>query len=261
MKHKLLFVFSLFALTSCGTKFNELGPYGMDHSTNWQDNYYTYFDAKLAVLPTETISLDKDANKVFTSYADPNFIAQESRAAGEDALIYYDDDTTDGFGQTMKLSNVNSYVKEGVTSKLFDGRMFCYSRYEKVRVQINQNGFTCGLGKKLVSSDYLYLHFKSSLDFKSHQVDMHKSDITIKITFYSNEKGITYSYPLTDILSNAGESYYFYGFSTKDLDLNNATSFAISYTLDKDEYNIEKGVNYDHALLLYEFGFKNPTFQ
>ena len=261
MKRKIIFVISLFALTSCGTKVNELGPIGMDHSTNWQDNYYTYFDANLAELPTETVSLDKDANKVFTSYTDPNFIAQEERATGEDALVYYDDDTTDGYGQTMKLSNVNSYVKEGVTSKLFDGRMFCYSRYEKVRVQINQTGFTCDFGKKLISSDYLYLNFKSSLDFKTQPVDMHKSDITLKITFYSHEKGITYSYALKDILSNAGESYYFYGFSTKELDLNNATSFAISYILDKDEYNIEKGVNYDHALLLYEFGFKNPTFQ
>ena len=261
MKRKFIFVLSLFALTSCGTKVNKLGAAGMDNSGVWQDNYYTYFDEKLAALPTETISLDKDANKVFTSYTDPNFIAQEERATGEDALVYYDDDTTDGYGQTMKLSNVNSYVKEGVTSKLFDGRMFCYSRYEKVRVQINQNGFTADFGKKLVSSDYLYLNFKSSLDFKSQPVDMHKADITLKITFYSNEKGITYSYPLKDVATNAGESYYFYGFSTKDLDLNNATSFAISYTLDKDEYNIEKGVNIDHALLLYEFGFKNPTFQ
>ena len=261
MKRKIIFVLSLFALTSCGTKVNKLGATGMDNSGSWKDNYYTYYDASLATLPTETISLDKDVNKVFTSYSDDNFVIQEERATGENALVYYDDDTSMGYGQTMKLSNVNSYVKEGVTSKLFDGRMFCYSRYEKVRVQINQNGFTGDFGKKLVSSDYLYLNFKSSLDFKSQPVDAHKADITLNITFYSSNKGITYSYPLKDVLTNAGEAYYFYGFSTKDVDLNNATSFAISYTLDKDEYNIEKGVSYDHALLLYEFGFKNPIFE
>lgn len=262
MKNKLVFIISLFALTSCGTKFNKLGAIGMDHSTHWEDNYFTYFDSHLKELSNETIALDKDANKVFTSYTDPNFIALEERATGDNALSYMMDfDEEIGYGPNMKLSKYNNHVREGVTSKLFDGMMFCHGYFEAARVQIKEEGFSAEFGKKLTSSDYLYLNFKSALDFKSQPVDGHAADVTIKITFYNNEKGITYSYPLKDIPTNQGESYIFYGFSLNRLDLNNATSFSITYTLDKDEYNEGKGTAIAHALLLYEFGFKNPTFE
>ena len=262
MKNKLFFIISIFVLTSCGTKVNKLGIYGMDHSANWNDNYYSFFDESLRKLPTETISLDKDANKVFTSYDDANFVSLEERATGENALSYYADfDETIGYGPNMKLSLSNSYIKEGVTSKLFDGQLFCHGYYEAARVQINEEGISCDFGKKLISSDYLYLNFKSALDFKSSPIDAHTADITLNITFYSKDSGTTYSYPLKDVPTNAGESYIFYGFSTKELNLNNIESFAITYTLDREGYNVEKGVNIAHALLLYEFGLKNPIFE
>ena len=262
MKNRLFLLISLFALTSCGTKVNKLGSFGMDHSGVWADNYYSYYDSSLKSLTTSNVSLKKEENKVFISYDDDNFIFLEERATGDNALSYYADyDLEKGYGPNMKLSNVNNYVREGVVSKLFDGQLFCHGYYEAARVQINQNGFSSSLGKKLVSSDYLYLNFKSALDFKSHEVEGHVVDITINITFYSKDNGITYSYSLTNVPTNQGETYIFYGFSTKGLDLNNADRFAISYTLDKESYNEEKGVNYAHALLLYEFGFKNPIFE
>ena len=265
MKNKLIFIISLFALTSCGTKVSMLGNYGLDHSANWKDNYYTYFDEKLSKLDVEEHILDVDDNKVFTSFKDDNFIALEERATGDNAYSYeMDFDPDIGFGSNMKLSKDNEKVKEGVASKLFDGQMFCYGYFEAARVQINENGFTSSFGKALVSSDYLYLNFKSALNFKSNDIEAHEDDVTLHITFYSNEKGIRYSYSLTDVVTNYSESskaYTFFGFSTKDLDLNNATSFAISYTLDKESYNEENDLDIDHALLLYEFGFKNPVFK
>lgn len=262
MKNKLIFIVSLFALTSCGTKFNKLGAYGLDHSTVWEDNYYTYFDAHLKELTNESVLLDQEANKVFTSYSDPNFISLEERATGDNALSYMMDfDEEIGYGPNMKLSNYNDYVREGFTSKLFDGMMFCHGYFEAARVQIKEEGFSASFNKKLVSSDYLYLNFKSALDFKSQAVEGHLADVTIKITFYNEEKGITYYYPLKDVPTNQGESYIFYGFSLNGLDLNNSTDFSISYSLDSDTYNKEKDTNIAHALLLYEFGFKNPTFE
>ena len=262
MKNKLLFLISLFALTSCGTKVNQLGAYGLDRSGNWNDNYYTYFDSELLNLKNEVILLDKDTNKVFTGFGDDNFKSLEEMARGDNASsYYYNDFYDDGFGPSMRLAKTNSSVKEGVASKLFDGQMFCHGYYEAARVQINENGFSSSFNKKLISSDYLYLHFKSSLDFKSNKVEEHLADVTLNITFYGEDKAITYSYSLIDIPSNAGETYIFYGFSTDGLDLNNATSFSISYKLDRDQYNEEKGTNYNHALLLYEFGFKNPIFE
>lgn len=262
MKNKFLFALSLFALTSCGTKVNKLGNYELDHSGNWNDNYYTYYDESLKALPNNIIPLTINHNKVFTSYTDDNFLALEERAEGDNAFSYYADfDNNIGYGPNMKLSKSNNYIREGFVSKLFDGQLFCHGYYEAARIQINEQGFSSSFGHKLKSSDYLYLNFKSALDFKSHEVKGHTADITLMITFYSHESGITYSYPLTDVPTNEGETYIFFGFSTKELNLNHADSFAISYNLNKDNYNEEKGVEYAHALLLYEFGFKNPIFE
>ena len=262
MKCKYLVILLPLLLSSCGLQEKNLASYELDHSTDWNKNYYTVFDESLLSLDHEIVELDKDANKVFTGYDDPNFLALEDRASGEDALSYFADfDTEKGYGQVMKLSNFNDGVKEGFPSKLFDGQLFCHGYYEAARVQIKESGFSSSFHEELVSSDYLYLNFKSALNFKGNQIDPHVDDITINITFYNAEKGITYSYPLKDVPTNMGETYIFYGFSTKDLDLNNATSFSISYKLDKESYNSEKGTSIEHALLLYEFGFKNPTFQ
>ena len=259
MKHKFLFILSLFALTSCGTKVHKLGSYGLDHSAYWNDNYFTYYDESLRVLPNEIVMLDKDQNKVFTSFNDDNFLFLEEKAGVD--LKYDDINLETGFGPVMKLSNHNTFVKEGVTSKLFDGQLFCHGYFEAARVQIKESGITVPLGHKLASSDYLYLNFKSALNFKANEVSGHLDNLTINITFYNNEKGITYSYPLVDVPTNQGETYIFYGFSLKDLNLNNASSVAITYHLDKESYNEEKGLNIEHALLLYEFGFKNPIFE
>ena len=262
MKNKFVLLISLFSLTACGTKIGKLGNTNLDHSSRWMDNYYTHYDYDLMRLERDVIELDRVNNLVFTSFTDENFIAQEERATGENALSYYEDfDNTVGYGPVMKLSHYNDYVREGFTSKLFDGQMFCHGYYEAARIQISEVGFSAEFGKTLVSSDYLYLQFKSALDFKSQKIEGHYDDITIGITFYSNEKGITYTYSLKDVPTNMGESYIFYGFSTKDLDLNNATRFAFYYSLDSDEYAEEKGTTIDHALLLYEFGFKNPVFK
>lgn len=259
MKHKFLLALSLLALTSCGIKVNRLGFYGLDHSPNWNDNYYTFFDDSLIALPNEVVALDKEQNKVFTSFSDDNFLSLEEQAGT--GLKYDDLNLETGFGPVMKLSKENEYIKEGVTSKLFDGQLFCHGYFEAARVQINESGITVPLGHKLTSSDYVYLNFKSALNFKSHEVAGHLDNLTLNITFYNNEKGITYSYPLIDVPTNQGETYIFYGFSLKDLNLNNASSVAITYHLDKESYNEEKGLNIEHALLLYEFGFKNPIFE
>lgn len=260
MKYKLFLVISLFSLASCGTNINKLGSYGLDHSPNWNDNYYTYYDDSLLSLPSENVTLDYENNKVFTSFNDDHFLSLEDKAK-DGSLIYDDLDQEKGYGPVMKLAHHNNYIREGFTSKLFNGQLFCHGYYEAARVQIKESGCSIDLGHNLKSSDYLYLNFKSALDFKSQEVSSHLDDITLNITFYNNVKGINYSYSLKDVPTNKGETYIFYGFSLEGLDLNEATSIAISYKLDKESYNIEKGTNINHALLLYEFGFKNPIFQ
>lgn len=251
---------SLFALTGCGTKVNELGHTNLDHSANWYDNYYTYFDTSLNSLPNTVINLDRETNKVFTSYTDENFKALEDKS---DYYSYMKDFDTDvGYGPNMMLSKYREAIKEGFISKLFDGQLFCHGYYEAARVQITEEGFSTSLKGTLRSADYLYLNFKSALNFKNgNHPEAHVADITLNISFYSKDKSTTYSYLLEEVPTNQGETYIFYGFNTKDLDLSNVNAFSITYHVIKDEYNASLETPLAHALLLYEFGLKNPIYE
>ena len=260
MKNKLVLLLSLFALTSCGSKVNELGNVKLDHSATWNDNYYTYFDASLKKLPNTVVELNKETNIVFTSYEDSNFALLE---ANKDVWSYSKDFDEDvGYGPNMRLAQYNEAIKEGFISKLYDGQMFCHGYYEAARVQIKEEeGISASLKGSLKSADYLFLNFKSAHNFKAGiHLDPHVVDITLTISFYTKDKATSYSYLLSELPTNQGETYIFYGFSTKELDLSNVNAYSISYHIEKDEYNESLETKLEHALLLYEFGFKNPIY-
>ena len=258
MRNKGIFVLLSLILTSCGTSLSTLVPYSTDHSASWNNNYYSYFNASLKYKEIVQTTLNRTANKVFTSYQDTNFKTLEPNYS----LYSYDDDFDKeyGYGPHFKLSNINNEIKEGFASKLFDGQLFCHGYYEKARVQINETGFSSSFYHQLESASYLYLNFKSAIDFKSYKSVMeHTDDVTIIITFYS-DKAYQYSYSLTGVPANYSEGYVFYGFSLEGLNIQGATDFSISYKLD---YDIIKHENptVAHALLLYEFGLANAVFK
>lgn len=254
MKHKFLLFLPLFILSSCGLEINNSVSFKIDGSGIWNDNYYTKFDASIKEKETTKIYLDKDSNKIFTSYTDSNFLDLET-----DHTLTYEDFEENSFGNKRKLSLINPLVKNGFVSKLFDGQLFCNGYYERARIQINEEGFSSSFYKPLQSASYLFLNFKSALDFKQHHPTAHKSDITLNISFYG-EKNVSYIYSLKDVTSNSGNDYIFFGFSLENLDIKGMDSFSISYQLDKDEYIESEGIEIPHALFLYEFGFGNPTF-
>ena len=258
MKNKGLLILFTLLLTSCGSSLSSLIPYKVDHSASWNDNYYSYFDQSLLNKTVVKKTLDKYENKVFTSYQDMNFRNVEPNY---NSYSYEDDwDSDIGYGPHFKLSNINNEVKEGFVSKLFDGQLFCHGYYEKARIQINESGFSSSFYHELESASYLYLNFKSAIDFKSYKSVMeHTDDVTINITFYS-DKAYQYSYSLTGVPANYSEGYVFYGFSLEGLNIKGARDFSISYKLD---YDIIKDENPDvaHALLLYEFGLVNAVFK
>ena len=257
MHKKMLLLIPLLVLASCGAQANNIVPSSIDRSGNWDDNYYTYFDTSLKNKEVEEIVLEKEKNKVFTTFTDQNFIAQEEM--GKDISNYYNDFMDDGFGQIMKLSKQNEAVKEGFVSKLFDGQLFCHQYYELSRVQINEEGFSSSFHKELESASYLYLNFKSAVDFKKYRPAAHLASFKIHITLYG-EKNYRYTYLIDEVPTNAGETYVFYGFSLEGMDLKGVRDFSISYTL-VDEPAKKVDPNVGHALLLYEFGFKNPSFK
>lgn len=256
LKNKLFLLIPVFLLASCGVDIYKVASPNIDHSRNWHDNYFTYFKEELKDVETNKVTLDRNINKVFTSYDDQNFKDIESEQAN---LDYYNDFASNGYGTNKKLSKYNEEIKDGFVSKLYDGQFFCYGNYELARVQINENGFSSSFYHKLVSADYLYLNFKSALDFKTYSPGAHNDVITIHISFYG-ENNVTYSYQLDNVPTNNGESYIFYGFSLKGLDIKNSTDYSISYTLNYDAgREIEPSI--EHALLLYEFGLSNPIFE
>lgn len=257
MNRKIGFIIPLLMLTSCGAQLNNIAPVTIDHSANWKDNYYTYFDAFLKEKAVIDVNLDKTTNKVFTAFNDPNFILLEEEAS--DLNNYYNDFASDGFGPSHKLSSYNENIKEGFVSKLYDGQFFCHQYYELSRVQIREAGFSSSFYKTLESASYLYLNFKSAIDFKTYRVGSHYSSFIIHITFYG-EENYRYSYELNDVPTNAGENYVFYGFSLEGLNLKGVKDYSITYTLIDEPAHIEDP-NAEHALLLYEFGLKNPIFK
>lgn len=257
MNKRFLLIAPLLILSSCGAQMNKIAPNAIDHSGKWKDNYYTYFDASLKEKKVEEVLLDKEKNKVFTTFDDPNFASLDEMS--KDMSNYYNNFASDGFGPTHKLGNYNESIKEGFVSKLFDGQLFCHQYYELSRVQIGESGFSSSFNKSLESASYLYLNFKSAVDFKTYHVNAHQASFKIHITFYG-EKNYCYTYLLEDVPTNAGETYVFYGFSLEGLDIKGTRDFSISYTL-IDEPARKEEPTIEHALLLYEFGFKDPIFK
>ena len=256
MKKKFLLLLPLIALTSCGAKMNLVASSKLDHSGIWKDNYYYSFNKELFDKDIEEVSLNKEKDLVFLSPFDTNFTKNAPDASSFD---YYNDLYKDSYFQKNKLGVYDQNAREGFTSKLFDGQLFCYGNYEKARVQIKEEGFSSGFSKHLDSADYLYLNFKSSLDFKQHSPKTHLSSINLNIYLFG-DTNYKFSYQINNIITNDGDAYVFYGFSLKDYDLKNTKEFAITYTLINDTYIDETHEDIDYALLLYELGFGNPRF-
>lgn len=278
MKNKAFLLLPILLLTSCGSIVNDLVPFGYDHGTDWFSNYYEHFDENYlnAVITHHELT---DEN-IFRRYTDDNF-----KNLFPDYLKYdYENDYTEtydeefqkitgrvgGYSQNYKLSKTNTLVKDGYASKLFDGNMFCHGKYEAARVQIKEKGCSVSFKKKLIKADYVALNLKSSLDFKNNKnITEHLDDIKLSLTFYkqsgSSYIGDSYSYSLKDIRTNiqgeATSNYVFYGFSLKNINIEGVSGMSISYTIEKESYNNEKGTNYAHALLLYELLLPNASWE
>ena len=269
-KNKLLLVLMSLLLTGCGSEINNIISGRVDHSTNWNDNYYTKWDSGLNDVEfVSDISRELDENdQVFRGFEDETFKRQVAPQDYRD-YNYYSEDPSDSYGLNKCLSNYNESFKKNFSSKLFDGKMFCLARYEAVRVQIKESGIGINFGCKLSKDNYDYfaLQFKSSLDFKQHSPDVHFSSIKLKISFYSEKDGFhnkeTLFYTLDNVLSNT-EAYIFFGFSLTNIELPNIYGCSIEYELVSDEYNdaIEKEEDkLEHALLLYELLMPNTIWK
>jgi len=278
-------------LTSCGYGLSEVVFGDAYNSVNWNENYYRVWDQSIDVHDSEhnkitntiTTVLDKDNDYVFTSYNDPAFAIVEPN---KDNFVYDSDVKGDkAYGKNNNLSSIDETFKYNVTSKLFDGRMFCGGGYEKVRVQVapknnpnEKSGLKDGFGrlfkKELKTADYFAMNFKCCVDFKtpSEVILEHKSEIDLKLTFYiKNSNGYTaheVTYHLANVPTNTGDGnryndFMFFGFKLhsqqgdEKIDLARCAGMSIQYTF-TDPVSTTK--NLGHSMLVYECLFPHSTW-
>lgn len=280
--NKLLLLVPFFALSACGYGLKEIYRGDAYNSVDYDLNFYREWDSSINYHKVEMAKEEYELNtvlddKVFESYYDDN-----CRSVIGDGYSYEndlgDDDKTKSYSQTYKLSNYNSSFRYGYLSKLFDGQLFCHQKYERARVQIDQNGFGMKFSKELKDFSYFALNFKSSVDYrrdgKNTNIPSHFSSVVIKINFYcKTENGYCrkqFSYPIDGIYTNAGEStsiYKFFGFDLSNYDISRCTGFSVEYDLVKDDYIEEHKEDEEyikkpltHCLLLYEMLLPDSTW-
>ncbi len=258
MRKKLILLSaSIFALASCGASLKYAYSNNLYNSTIWENNYYReHLDCLSNATLRNTITLMDD--EVFLSFEDTLFKNIDPEGSKLDKYLEYGDES---YSYNNKLSNYSASFKNGYVSKLYDGKMYCFGRYETVRMQIDHTGFNSLFNAIMLEGDYLALNFKSELDFKSgvttrsHITSM---NLNIRLYFYENNCYVydifTYHF---DVLVTSGDVYYFYGFSLKPYNSKNAIGIGIDYDNYVDDDNPD---NLDHALLLYELYLPNSSW-
>jgi hypothetical protein len=287
MKKKILSATALLITlltTSCGYGLKEVYDGIPYNSPIYKENYYKVWDErsieggnKSQITSTSTRALDIEKDKVFDSYDSEVFkrVEPDSRT-----LDYYDDFPSHdvnkigvGFGPTKRLSLLDNSFRYGVTSKLFDGQLFCHAKYELVRVQIDENGFGVIFDKETPELDYFAINLKGSIDHTNGiYTDLtHTQNITLKVSFYcKNDLGYdkkTFTHDL-NVIANRSDAYTFFGFDVNPNEVSRVQGISIEYVQNSDNLN----KNYqgedltavralDKALLLYEIFLPNTTWR
>lgn len=270
LKSKYLFLMiPLLCLTGCGYSLKELYNGDSYNSVNFVDNFYRKKETSFTnARKLEEIKLDKEVDKIFTSYNDENYRNIEPRysnyvysdrepVTSEDGSLTYKPD----IGHASALSKTNKSFRFGYISKLFDGNMFCNGNFELARIQIDEDGFNTRFKKELTETEdtYFAINFKSAIEFRRVHEDgtietiniaAHKCDIKLNISFFYQgdneiiEQPVSYEFDkgnLSPVIVNPNEShtpacYTFFGFKVgyNLKSLERCIGIGISYELIKD---------------------------
>ena len=274
-------------LTGCGYGLKEIYSGDVYISVDYNRNFYREWNDeinyrkegnKVENVEQEVYQLDKDVNKVFTNFNDPNFLALQKDAEeySYTSDIYEPEGDKKSYGQTFMLSKTEQSFRYGYISKLFNGQMFCNGNYELARVQIDEQGFGAKFKKEIKEYNYLALNFKASLDYRrdgvSTNIPSHISQINLIINFYCKTDNGSYhrvpvSYQIDDLKTNTPESigysnYVFFGFDLTTIEkIDRCTGISIEYELISDEYIASHSEdNWKHCLLLYELFLPGSTW-
>lgn len=286
-------------LTSCGYGLKEVYEGIPYNSTVFEENYFNSWDKtldstndKYEVNKVEEERVLTDSDYVFTSFESDNFKAVEP----EWNNYNYHIDVTEpedgklNYGPEVCLGSNDNTFKYGITSKLFDGRLFCGGLYQKSRVQVapsvpeneKRGGFGIRFSKELTNgAPYFMANFKCSMVTENnYSLDSNRlSNITLKLGFYvKNNTGLTYipvSYTVEDAPTNSGDAighpsradmYVCFGFKLTEktgdglLNLDRLVGLSFEYELNSCDVTIPSGETPMHAIMLYEISFPHSTW-
>lgn len=277
-KLKYLLLFPTISLVSCGFSVSNLVPGNKYNSPVFEENYYRHWDNELKnakIVSSKNVTDESITNYNDLEQIDPNF------ALGGPA-------TAEEYGALYKMNAVDDLFRYGYQSKLFDGQMVCGAQdghmqyaYQLGRVQIDSNGFSARFSKESSELNYFALQFKATTDntkdcypvnsselspagSRDHDTAIfHNSTLNLKVTLYTKtSKGIEGHQYTSEIAFNAnttnnGHVYKFFAFDLKEENLSRLIGCSITYEVDDEliNWNKEKGISLDYALMLYEMFF------
>ena len=294
---KILLIAPALVVSSCGYGLKEVYS-GIPYNTTdffknyynvWNDNINPYKEGNKITVLKDSYELDETKDKVFRRLSDANF--KDCDDSWSTYAYTYDkvepDDGTKAYGPAVKLSSYDSSFKYGVTSKMFDGQMFCNGDYANARTQVkpmnqdqddSQGGFGVLFSKESNDASYFMMNFKCSVVLKDNQnLSGARSNLKLKLgLFMRNETGYTYqplTYTIDNIPTNSGDDhsappfsmrndmYVCFGFSLKNFDTDRLVGFSVQYEKISDTYS---ETNPDqttyHAIMLYEVSFPKTTW-
>ena len=291
-KFKLLLIAPTLVLTACGYGLKEVYEGIPYNSSNFFENYYNVWNKTInpyndsnRITITKDVHHISDEDSVFTSLNDIAF-----RNCDDDWNSYsytYDKelpiDGSKAYGPTVALSNYDNSFKYGVSSKMFDGQMFCNGDYANARTQVQSindgesKGFGILFSKECNDASYFMMNFKCSVVLEDNQnLKSGTSNLRVNVSFIlKNNDGYTYVPTTYDVLSvptNSGDQHFIppfseresmytcFGFSLANLEINRLVGFTIQYEKLSDTVSPSYSEQSYHAMMLYEVSFPHTTW-
>ena len=281
-------------ITACGYGLKEVYNGVPYNSPDFFENYFNvwnkainpYSEGNKITDKKEAYELDTDKDKVFTSIYDVNF--HENDSHWNEYLYTYDKVEPEeagkkAYGPTVKLSNYDNSFRYGVTSKLFDGQMFCNGDFQNSRTQVEptnkdaSKGFGVLFSKESNDASYFMMNFKCSVITENSQnLSSGLSDLKVTVSFVlKNNNGYTYVPVIgnvNNVPTNSGDDHFIppfsgrdamyvcYGFSLANLNLTRLIGFSIQYEKISDTVSPKYDDETFHAMMLYEVSFPYTTW-
>ena len=263
-----LLLLSVFALAGCA-KTKLLYD---EHAYNYVDFDKNYFveweDIKNLNCSNET----KIAKTAYTLTTTNNVYIGERKI---DNCVWIGDDDKE-FGYKNNLSNIEKKFSYGITSKLFDGRVWCDLLYQKSRVQLNSSGFAMYFPKSLRTAKYLGFACRGGSNLPDHAFSHSDLNIDVTWTFYLHNEDGTYNkiiYLLNDVkipVDNGGVTTFvnFLPYMGDNFDeLAGAVAMSFEWNADDvrlNDHNLTDDFNNKEkshlALMLYEIFIGDSTW-